>query len=204
MSSNVSLAKSSLRRQVKEQLKINLFDLSAKQKCDLAILNLANQLMKNQNGVWALFKARPDEPDLLTLTQLASHITWVFPVIVNEEMIFRKLSEKTPQNEHQWTVGSFGIYEPTPGGQELAAQHLDGFLVPGLAYDYQGARLGRGKGYYDKALATSKAPKWGVAYDCQTFSEIPNEEHDIKMTGLISEKKLYEINDESSNKIKKS
>ena len=81
----------------------------------------------------------------------------------------------------------FGISEPTgPEWTDLAA--VDLIVVPGVAFDRQGNRMGRGRGFYDRLLkSTPNAVKCGVAFDFQLLDEIPTEPHDVKMDFVSSE-----------------
>lgn len=86
--------------------------------------------------------------------------------------------------------GSFGISEPKQACPEVSVSSIDGFIVPGIAFDRQGYRLGWGKGYYDKLLATVSAQKVGLAYDVQIVAGLPREKYDIPMDVIISEKEI--------------
>lgn len=81
----------------------------------------------------------------------------------------------------------FGIGEPT--GEEwtdLAAVEL--IAVPGVAFDCEGNRMGRGRGFYDRLLkSTPNATKIGLAYDFQMMDAIPTEPHDVKMNLVITD-----------------
>ncbi len=81
----------------------------------------------------------------------------------------------------------FGIGEPTgPKWTDLAA--VDLIVVPGVAFDRQGNRMGRGRGFYDRMLkSTPNAVKIGVAYDFQILDAIPVEPHDVPMDAVITE-----------------
>ncbi len=96
--------------------------------------------------------------------------------------------------------GRFGI--PTPRGTELLgnANEADVVLVPGLGFDREGNRLGRGRGYYDRALSGSleKALKFGIAFDVQLVDRIPCSPTDQKVDFLITESRLISC---SPNKI---
>jgi len=80
----------------------------------------------------------------------------------------------------------FGIGEPT-GAYFTDYDKIDMIVVPGVAFDKQRNRLGRGRGYYDKLLQSQNAIKLGVCFNFQLFDSIPVDEHDIKMDLLISE-----------------
>ena len=64
-------------------------------------------------------------------------------------------------------------------------------IVPAVAYDRQGNRIGRGKGYYDRLLSRTKALRIGVAYDFQLVDEIEAEPHDIPVDIVITETGTY-------------
>lgn len=79
---------------------------------------------------------------------------------------------------------SFGILEPT-GMKCEVLEDIDLILVPGLAFDREGNRLGRGKGYYDKILKRTTAWKIGICFDFQVLQQVPAEVHDVKMDEVI-------------------
>jgi 5-formyltetrahydrofolate cyclo-ligase len=83
-------------------------------------------------------------------------------------------------------TGPFGIREPSPGCAEVPLKHLDLVLVPGIAFDADGRRLGRGRGYYDRLLHAHPGPACGVAFDEQIVQRIPVEPHDIKLDYIIT------------------
>lgn len=83
-------------------------------------------------------------------------------------------------------VGRFGIREPGPRCARLAARRLDLILVPGIAFDVRGARLGRGKGYYDRLLKEWPGTTCGVGFDLQLRNEIPCEPHDARLDCLLT------------------
>lgn len=78
----------------------------------------------------------------------------------------------------------FGILEPN-GAIFNKLHKIDLIIVPGVAFDENKQRMGRGRGYYDKLLCLSKAVKVGICFDFQFFDTIPSEEHDIPMDHVI-------------------
>lgn len=97
--------------------------------------------------------------------------------------------EILPYDESRLELGSFHIEEPT-GDNTVSADEIELVIVPGVAYDHSGNRLGRGKGFYDRLLATTRATKVGVGYEFQIVEEIPSEPHDVKMDMVISQKRV--------------
>ena len=82
--------------------------------------------------------------------------------------------------------GCFGILEPPASTPVADPNKLDLILVPGVAFDRQGGRLGRGRGYYDRLLAGTSAFKVGVCFDWQIVPEVPREAHDIRMDAVVT------------------
>lgn len=97
-----------------------------------------------------------------------------------------------PYEETRLELGSFHIEEPT--GEDVAdVEDIELMIVPAVAFDRKGNRLGRGKGFYDRLLATSRATKIGVGYEFQLFDSIPSEPHDVAMDMVITQKTLIKL-----------
>lgn len=71
-------------------------------------------------------------------------------------------------------------------------EKIDIFIVPGVAFDRMGNRLGRGGGYYDKLLAGVPSPKIGLAYSFQVLAEVPRTSYDVPMDMVVTEVGIYE------------
>jgi 5-formyltetrahydrofolate cyclo-ligase len=82
--------------------------------------------------------------------------------------------------------GSFGIREPAAACPRWPLNELDFVLVPGLGFDAQGRRLGRGKGYYDRLLDLAGGTACGVAMDWQILPDIPVEPHDRSVDCILT------------------
>jgi 5-formyltetrahydrofolate cyclo-ligase len=83
-------------------------------------------------------------------------------------------------------LGQFGIREPRGRCARFPSDRLDLILVPGVAFDLQGGRLGRGKGYYDQLLGGLRGIKCGVAFDEQVLDEIPMAPHDMRLGCILT------------------
>lgn len=94
--------------------------------------------------------------------------------------------ELLPYDESRLEIGSFHIEEPT-GSDIHPIEEIEVIIVPGVAFDRKGRRLGRGKGFYDRLLKSSKATKIGVGYEFQLVDELPYEDHDVPMNMIITE-----------------
>lgn len=102
-----------------------------------------------------------------------------------------------PYDRTRLQYGSFHIEEPT-GDDIEDIDNIELIIVPGIAYDNRGNRVGRGKGYYDRLLSRTKATKIGIGYDFQLVDEIDSEPHDITMDIVITDSRI--INIKSRNK----
>lgn len=99
------------------------------------------------------------------------------------------------QNLNSLIKSKFGIEEPIPNKDTLF-QGSDGeklMILPGLAFDYYGNRIGYGAGYYDRYLRAHDREhmlKVAVAYDLQLFDELPSDEFDVKADYIITPNKI--------------
>lgn len=91
-----------------------------------------------------------------------------------------------PYEQSRLELGSFHIEEPQ-GDDTVSPDEIELIVVPGVAFDRMGNRLGRGKGFYDRLLSTTKASTIGVGYDFQLLDELPTEEHDVPLDLVITQ-----------------
>lgn len=104
----------------------------------------------------------------------------VLPVVVGDELELRLFT-----GEQDLVKGSYGILEPA-GCLFSDYEAIACIVVPGVAFDRRGHRLGRGKGYYDRLLPQlSHAYKIGVCFPFQLVPAVPTEESDIRMDAVI-------------------
>lgn len=123
------------------------------------------------------------EPDLTPLfEEVISEKELILPKVNGEELKLYKV--ETPSC---LSVGAFGILEPTKG-KEVSPQELDFVVVPGVAFDLRGYRLGFGKGFYDRLLKKTRATKVGVAYSFQVLERVPNDAWDVPVDIILTEK----------------
>jgi 5-formyltetrahydrofolate cyclo-ligase len=91
-------------------------------------------------------------------------------------------------------LGSFGLHEPDAASPELVIDELDVMIVPGLAFDALGRRVGFGGGYYDGALATARAcgraALIGLAYDFQIVDACPAGAADVPVDLVVTDRRV--------------
>lgn len=93
-------------------------------------------------------------------------------------------------------AGKFGVKEPIAGLPSIDPSFVELALIPGVAFDRSGNRMGYGKGYYDQLLPTLSpvCKKIGLAFNMQVIDNLPVESHDQKIEGLITESGCFSFN----------
>ena len=84
--------------------------------------------------------------------------------------------------------GRFGIMEPPPYGQ---MGEIDLLVVPGIAFDKKGNRLGYGKGFYDRLLSGTRTFSIGLAYSFQVLENLPHDRYDKRLDAIASEDGIH-------------
>jgi len=138
-----------------------------------------------------LFSPLPHEPNLLSLLEHSenSFHRFFFPLMRDNEL---DLYEWIPGAS--WTRGPHGIREPDPKTwQQRNFSEVDLALIPGLAFDAEGGRLGWGKGYFDRLFENSNCHtlKVGIAWSWQIIPTVPRESHDVKMDFVVTPEKVF-------------
>ena len=127
-----------------------------------------------------LYSALPDEVQtqaFLEKWHLKKHI--ILPTVVGDDIIPVAYGKDTA-----FAVGDFNILEPQ---NEPYTGGFDLIIVPGVAFDRKGNRLGRGRGYYDRFLCQHlDVKRIGICFDFQLVDEVPAEDFDIRMDEVIS------------------
>jgi 5-formyltetrahydrofolate cyclo-ligase len=89
-------------------------------------------------------------------------------------------------------TGKLGIREPVASCAEMPLSRPDLVLVPGVAFDSHGRRLGRGKGFYDRLLAEVRGMKCGVAFEEQLVAEVPTGPQDVLLDCIVTPSRWLE------------
>lgn len=86
----------------------------------------------------------------------------------------------------------FGLSEPAADAPRVETAEISAFVIPGLAFDRQGWRVGWGRGYYDATLAVApRARRIGIAFECQVVDEVPRDVHDARLHYVVTEANVY-------------
>lgn len=185
MTTPLANAKSILREQVRARLKpIPAVERGA------ASARLCARL--RERPVWSatrsvlFFAPLPDEPDIWPLLNAAivAGKTVALPAFVpgTNSYVARQIIDPV----RDLITGKLSIREPLSSCPEVPLNRLDLVLVPGIAFDARGARLGRGKGFYDRLLADVRGTKCGVAFDEQLVDAVPVGPRDIRLNCILT------------------
>lgn len=134
------------------------------------------------------YHALPDElPTQPILDKWAKNKSLFLPRVNGNELEILNYNAQTLQH------GSFNIQEPQ-GDNIINVQLMDIIIVPAIAYDLKGNRIGRGKGYYDRLLQNTNATKIGIIFDFQLLDNIQTDTHDIPVDIVITDKQTIICN----------
>jgi 5-formyltetrahydrofolate cyclo-ligase len=122
-----------------------------------------------------------DEPDLSPLFDLLPHVDWIVPRIAKEKQLVLH-----PYDPNRLVRHHFGMLEPAADLPVVDPAALDVALVPGVAFDRRGGRLGFGGGYYDRFLPTTPALRVGITFDQCLAEKLPCSEYDQRMDWLAT------------------
>jgi len=140
-------------------------------------------------GCIALYAAAHNEIDtaLIVQTAFVAGKRVLYPAVCGHHMVLRQVEAL-----EQLSQGSFGILEPCSTGVDHQADEADLIVVPGVAFDLSGHRIGYGKGFYDRFLQHPgrTAALVGLCHDFQLIDgDIPADQHDIRMEIIVTEQR---------------
>jgi len=188
-------AKEELRRSMRERLRGMNPALHA--EASLTICQMAaHQAAFKEARCVALFVPLPSEPDVRLLIEEA----WAegkrvaLPLMIKQKSGPQLDWHEVANWDEVVLPGPFGLREPDPlRCSRVPLKEIDCVFVPGLAFDHDGFRLGRGGGYYDYFLSQAPAnlPRFGIMFDCQRVPIVPREPHDQSLKTFITENKIW-------------
>ncbi len=156
--------KAELRKLVKTRIK-NMTEEEKKKESEDVMMKLENTQQFKSAKTILLFHSLPDEVCTHELIEkYASKKKILLPVIDGEKWHIREY-------KGDLKTGEYNIQEPT-GGNYYDYGSIDLVVVPGVCFDKDKGRVGRGKGYYDRILKEIKAFKIGICFDCQLLSKV--------------------------------
>lgn len=170
--------KAELRKQVKTRVKA-MTEEEKKAESERVVEQLEHIQQFMDAKTILLFHSLPDEICTHELIdKYASKKRILLPVIDGEKWYIREY-------KGDLKTGEYNIQEPT-GMNFHDYDSIDLVVVPGVCFDKDFGRVGRGKGYYDRMLKEIKGYKIGICFDCQLLGKVPTEQHDIKMDMVLT------------------
>jgi 5-formyltetrahydrofolate cyclo-ligase len=192
MQPDIQTAKAALRKQI----------LGALQKIPPAARTAASAQIRDrlrEQAIWKnaasvlLFAPMPREPDIWPLLAEALGAGKIV-ALPRYHPAGKSYAACRVQNlRSEIAPGAFGIREPADRCPEIPLSRLDLILVPGVAFDWHGHRLGRGKGFYDRLLAGVRGVKCGITFDEQMVNDVPAGPLDVRMNFILTPARGAEI-----------
>jgi 5-formyltetrahydrofolate cyclo-ligase len=176
-------SKSDLRQKIRTRLEIISTAVRAVESIELCE-RLKAQMFSAHTILF--FAPLPDELDVWPVLELslALGVICALPFFDAEKNTYG--AKVINQLATDIVTGKFGVREPAASCAEIPLDQFDLVLVPGMAFDLSGNRLGRGHGFYDRLLAGVSGIKCGVGYDFQLLEQIPAEPHDVKVDFMLT------------------
>ena len=169
-----------------------LSTLEKSQAESVMLESLLNWEVFKKARVIHIYISKPDEPDTRPIIEHC----WSFrkkiavPVVLPDTF---ELFHSEIKSFDDLVSGMHGTQEPSPERRKkINPKSFDLVIVPGVAFDRQGGRLGHGKGYYDRFLELTNAFRLGLTFNRQLLETVPTELHDVPMNAILSESGIVE------------
>ena len=146
-------------------------------------LTLVRSLQAKTVHLFFSFGSEPDTHSLASAL-LDEGLVLVVPVVQKTGLVLTRFKSGSPVRP-----GPFGIREPFLV-HPVPPEDVDLFLLPGLGFDRNGGRIGYGKGYYDRLLRKTAAPRIALAFQEQIVDRVPLSETDILVNTIITDKEI--------------
>ncbi len=187
MSKNTISTKEQLRQKSK-RIRASLSEDTQIQASLAICQHIANWDIFQEANVILTYMPMQNEVDLTPLLARHSYKKWVIPRVLPDNKMAFHLYDPAKLVLH-----SYGMWEPAPDCQVIPPEEVDLALVPGLAFDSQGWRLGFGGGFYDRFLCEYKGVPMGIAYQSLFFDYVPYAAHDIPMRFVVTEDGVHKV-----------
>ena len=183
-----------IRKQILEQREE--IDINIRSQWDEDIFNnlINSEFYKNANTIFAFvsFRSEVDTHKIIKYA-IKDQKTICVPRIKSKQ---KGLEIFKIDSFDQLKKGYFNILEPLESCPAIDSKNIDLILMPGAAFDRQGGRLGYGAAFYDRFLCNmdNKVNKIAIAYNFQVLDNIPMDEHDVRIDGIVTEEEVILTN----------
>jgi len=169
----IPLAKAQLRAEILLARKANLASIQQKQDLAKNIISLVQRFSASRVAIYSSYSTEPDT-QIAIAELLAMNVKVLVPETFND---------------------GFMSWHEVHSEDEVELEATDLLLIPALAVDLLGNRLGRGKGYFDRALEMIQVAKvYAVVFESEVLEVIPVEAHDRKVSGVVTEAAIRDLN----------
>ncbi|WP_460295457.1 5-formyltetrahydrofolate cyclo-ligase [Clostridium sardiniense] len=173
-------------------------DITVKEAMDNNIIEklMMNETYKSARGIFIYIGFGSEINTKIIIREALNSGKEVYvPKVIKKDMILIKIDSL-----ENLVTSSYGILEPIGDKSDLDVNKLELIVMPGVAFDKSGNRLGYGGGYYDKFLEQNKieCKKIALSYDFQVLEKLEVEEHDIKVDLIITENQVINIKNKSN------
>ncbi|NJD59313.1 MAG: 5-formyltetrahydrofolate cyclo-ligase [Anaerolineales bacterium] len=185
---NIATQKRQLRRRCR-QIREELGETARQQASQSICAWIENWPVFEASDTILTYMPMAGEVDLTQLMERHAHKQWVLPRIITEgihQMVFH------PYQPGKLVSHPFGMQEPSADLPVIPPGDIQLALVPGVAFDQQGWRLGYGGGYFDRFLNKFAGVSLGVAFQAVLFDQLPHGENDIRVQWIVTEIGLLE------------
>lgn len=192
MQPDIQKAKAALRKQIRGILQ--KIPPTARETASAQVRALLKEQSIWKNAASVLFFAPvPNEVDIWPLLEEALNTgkTAALPRFDSGDQSY--VACRVQNSRSEIVTGEFGIREPAAKCVEIPLSKFDLVLVPGVAFDLRGHRLGRGRGFYDRLLAEARGVKCGVAFDEQLASEVPAGTLDVQVNFILTATRCVKV-----------
>jgi 5-formyltetrahydrofolate cyclo-ligase len=140
-----------------------------------------------QNAATILFFAPlPDEADVWPLLRESLAAGKIVALPQFDAKTQNYVARRVQNLQDEIVTGQFWVREPKSGCSKIRLEKFDLVLVPGIAFDLRGNRLGRGRGFYDRLLQNVRGVKCGIAFDGQVVKEVPAGKPDVPVDFILT------------------
>ena len=174
------------KKQIRREIKQLKDCISPEEKLKRSVVILSklekNRTFQNASCVMLYWSMEDEVQTHDFVIKWAAHKEIILPSVQNDVLALRKFEGI----QRLKTGEKYGIQEPE-GEDFIDIDRIDVVIVPGIAFDKENNRMGRGKAYYDRLLNKLKAYKIAVCFDFQLIENVPVDEYDVKMDEVITD-----------------
>ena len=179
------------KKQLRQTLLAHRLDISHEswqQKSQTLCDRLSNWQVFQEAQTILAFTSFRQEPDLSTLWQKFPNKNWGFSRCVKKDLIWHQVA--IADFASNMRSGAFDILEPRDDSPLMDLKKVDLILIPAIACDQQGYRLGYGGGFYDRWLPNSSGVKAGIIFDKFYLDKIPKDIWDVQLDVIVTDSQL--------------